>query len=111
MNNFNNQSRGSAQEVYFPELTEFSHEFNPHPAQSQVQYTITVKRNDNLYKTLSLMNTLFSIISVLLIIAVFGLVVYSLVTITEVAEVVSQIKEHNAIVPAGTSVTPVASNP
>jgi hypothetical protein len=63
----------------------------------QPTYHIIVKRNDGLYKTLHIMNTLFSILAVLMIVATFVMVFYSLVTITEVAEIVNQVKEHNTL--------------
>ena len=66
-------------------------------AKSNAQYHIIVKRNDGLYKTLSILNTVFSILAVLLIVVMFIMVFYSLMTITEVAEIVNQVKEHNAV--------------
>jgi hypothetical protein len=66
-------------------------------AKSQPQFHIIVKRDDGLYKTLNILNTVFSILAVLLIVATFVLVFYSLITITEVSEMVSHIKEHNAL--------------
>lgn len=74
-------------------------ELNP-PFVRQTQYRIIVKRDDGLYRALHIINTLFSIIGVLLIVAIFGMVFYSLITITEVSEIVHQIKEHNEIVPS-----------
>lgn len=64
------------------------------------QYQVVMKRNDGLYKTLHILNTIVSIIGVLLIAAIFGMVFYGLVTITEVAEIVSQTKEHNILPPS-----------
>lgn len=73
---------------------------NTTAAQGQPQFHIVVKRNDGLYKTLNVLNTVFSILAVLLIVVTFIMVFYSLITITEVAEMVSQVKEHNVLVPA-----------
>lgn len=73
---------------------------------SQPQYHIIVKRNDGLYKMLHIMNTTFSIFAVLMIVAIFIMVFYSLVTITEVAEIVSQVKEHNALEAVPTAPVP-----
>ena len=74
----------------------------PHtPAQSQTQFHIIVKRDDGLYKTLNALHTIFSIFAVLLIVFSFIMVFYSLITITEVAEIVSQVKEHNALPTTG----------
>lgn len=71
--------------------------FFPMEARSQPQFQIIVKRDDGLYKTLHAMNTVFSILAVLMIVMTFIMVFYSLVTITEVSNMVSQIKEHNAL--------------
>lgn len=68
---------------------------------SQPQFHIIVKRDDSLYKTLHIMNTVFSILAVLMIVMTFIMVFYSLVTITEVSNMVSQIKEHNALPVSG----------
>lgn len=64
---------------------------------SQPQFHIIVKRDDGIYKTLHIMNTVFSILAVLMIVMTFIMVFYSLVTITEVSQMVTQIKEHNAL--------------
>lgn len=66
-------------------------------ARAQPQFQIIVKRDDGLYKTLHVMNTVFSILAVIMIVMTFVMVFYSLVTITEVSNMVSQIKEHNAL--------------
>lgn len=66
-------------------------------AKSQTQFHIIVKRDDSLYRTLHILNTIFSIFAVLLIVSMFIMVFYSLITITEVSEMVSQIKEHNTL--------------
>lgn len=70
---------------------------SPAPAHITTQYQIIVKRNDNLFKVLNILNTMFSIIAVLLIAAIFAMVFYGLVTITEVAEMVSRVQEHNEL--------------
>lgn len=86
-------------------LDDSSHELPPFPGEAAhvvpahvtTQYKIIVKRNDNLYRILNIMNTVFSIIAVLLIAAIFAMVFYGLVTITEVAEMVSRVQEHNEL--------------
>lgn len=64
---------------------------------SQPQFHIIVKRDDGFYKTLHAMNTVFSILAVLMIVMTFIMVFYSLITITEVSHMVSEIKDHNAL--------------
>lgn len=67
---------------------------------SETQFHIIIKRADPLYRTLNILNTIFSIFAVLLIVSTFIMVFYSLVTITEVADMVSQVKEHNTLTTA-----------
>lgn len=62
------------------------------PGRSQTQYHIIVKRNDILYRVLSFLNTLFSILGVLLILATFVMVCYSVVVLSQVVDVVETIK-------------------
>ncbi len=62
------------------------------PAPSQPQYHIMVKRNDLLYRVLSFLNTIFSILGVLLILATFIMVCYGVVVLSQVVEVVEVIK-------------------
>lgn len=93
--------------IHFPTLGSYSIDdfdginpnevFFPAETRSQTQFQIIVKRDDNLYRTLNAMNTVFSIFAVLMIVLTFIMVFYSLVTITEVSNMVSQIKEHNAL--------------
>lgn len=66
-------------------------------AKSEPQFQIMMKRDDGLYRTLNTLNTVFSIFAVLMIVATFVMVFYSLVAITEVSEMVSQIQEHNTL--------------
>ena len=66
-------------------------------AQTTTQYNIIIKRNDGLYKTLSVLNTVFSILAVLLIVATFITVFYSLITITEVSHIAEQVRAHNSM--------------
>ena len=68
---------------------------------ASAQFHIIVKRDDSLYRMLHVMNTVFSILAVLMIVMTFIMVFYSLVTITEVSNMVSQIKEHNALPVSG----------
>lgn len=112
MNNFSKSSNSHSTQA-FPSLGSFSLDdfefdasedilFNDTPvqgsvAQANTQYHIIVKRNDGLYKTLSVLNTIFSILAVLLIAITFIMVCYSLLTITEVAEMMGQVKEHNVL--------------
>jgi len=61
-------------------------------AQAAPQYNIVVKRNDALYRTLSIINTILSIIGVLMIVATFCAVCYGIMMVSEVFETVNVIK-------------------
>jgi hypothetical protein len=61
-------------------------------AQAAPQYNIVVKRNDALYRTLSIINTILSIIGVLMIVATFCAVCYGIMMVSEVFETVNIIK-------------------
>jgi hypothetical protein len=60
--------------------------------QATTQYNIVVKRNDMLYKTLNILNTVLSIFGVIMIIGTFLSVCYGLVMMTQVLETVQVIQ-------------------
>lgn len=62
------------------------------PGRSQTQYHIVVKRNDMLYRVLNFINTMFSILGVLMIVATFVMVCYSVVVLSQVVDVVEVIR-------------------
>jgi hypothetical protein len=59
------------------------------------QYRIVIKRNDALYKTLSIINTMLSVVGVLLIAATFCAVFYGIIVLSEVNETVNLLQNSN----------------
>jgi len=59
------------------------------------QFQIIIKRNDGLYRFLSILNTVLSIIGVLMIVATFFAVCYGVIMITEAFDTVTIISNQS----------------
>jgi hypothetical protein len=60
------------------------------------QFQIIIKRNDGLYRFLSILNTVLSIFGVLVVVATFFAVCYGVIMITEAFDTVTIISNQNA---------------
>jgi hypothetical protein len=81
----------------FPPMGEFhpTYVHAPQPdlaSQRPTQYNIVIKRNDALYRTLSILNSVLSVIGVLVIVATFVTVCYGVMMISEVFDTVTIIQ-------------------
>ena len=77
---------------FHPTYVDVSENWAYGQGQSTTQYNIVVKRNDMLYRTLSMLNTVLSIFGVMMVIATFLGVCYGLVMMTQVLETVQIIQ-------------------